>query len=77
MKLKCSAIADGPILRAIARLYPAWANWPDLSRSFGDLPWNLQKAKLASLIQRGLVSGCACGCLGAFRLTDKGEKTLA
>lgn len=39
-------------------------------------PIKLQRAKMSQLIKRGLVDGCACGCRGDFRLTEKGyEKT--
>lgn len=32
---------------------------------------------MASLIRRGLVDGCGCGCRGDFMITDKGRFTLA
>jgi len=37
---------------------------------------NLVRAKMASLIRRGLVDGCACGCRGDFELTEKGLALL-
>jgi hypothetical protein len=37
-----------------------------------SIPWKLVLSKAASLIRRGLISGCACGCRGEFRLTWKG-----
>lgn len=37
-------------------------------------PANLQLAKMQSLIDRGLVDGCTCGCRGDFELTDKGRE---
>ncbi len=37
----------------------------------------LARVKMGSLIRRGLVNGCACGCRGEFELTDKGLATLA
>ncbi len=36
----------------------------------------LVRAKMRSLIDRGLVSGCACGCRGDFELTSKGREQL-
>jgi hypothetical protein len=33
-------------------------------------------AKMKRLIQRGLVSGCTCGCRGDFELTAKGKEYL-
>lgn len=42
-----------------------------------NTPQNLVRAKMASLIRRGLVDGCGCGCRGDFMITDKGRFTLA
>ena len=36
------------------------------------LPWKLARSKMASLLKRGLVDGCTCGCRGDFELTEKG-----
>lgn len=36
------------------------------------LPPKVLLAKMKSLIKRGLVSGCACGCRGDFLLTVSG-----
>jgi hypothetical protein len=36
----------------------------------------LVRAKMQMLINRGLVSGCTCGCRGDFELTDKGREEL-
>ena len=33
-------------------------------------------AKMASLIRRGLVDGCTCGCRGDFEITPEGESRL-
>lgn len=33
-------------------------------------------AKLASLVRRGLMDGCTCGCRGDFFLTTKGRERL-
>ncbi len=41
-----------------------------------NTPWKVAKAKMARLIQRGLVDGCDCGCRGDFTLTEKGRKYL-
>lgn len=37
---------------------------------------HLLRAKMAMLIRRKLVSGCACGCRGDFEITDKGRLFL-
>jgi hypothetical protein len=36
----------------------------------------LALAKMRSLIDRGLVTGCTCGCRGDFVITRKGERRL-
>lgn len=36
----------------------------------------LAMAKMSSLVRRGLVGGCCCGCRGDFVLTDKGKAYL-
>ncbi|KVP65619.1 hypothetical protein WJ96_04430 [Burkholderia ubonensis] len=40
------------------------------------VPEKLARAKMGSLIRRGLVKGCACGCRGDFELTLKGQAQL-
>lgn len=40
-------------------------------------PDRVQLAKMAALIRRGLVHGCACGCRGDFWLSDDGAVALA
>lgn len=42
-----------------------------------DAPYKVMLAKMSSLIRRGLVSGCDCGCRGDFELTAAGRSRLA
>lgn len=39
-------------------------------------PFKVVMAKLRSLIKRGLIAGCGCGCRGDFWVTDKGEAAI-
>jgi hypothetical protein len=39
-----------------------------------DTPEKVGVAKMKSLIKRGLVSGCCCGCRGDFELTTAGRE---
>lgn len=39
-------------------------------------PPRLVLAKMQSLVNRGLVDGCDCGCRGDWELTDDGDKEL-
>ena len=49
-----------------------------LSRALPDAtPEKVALAKMRSMIKRGLVQGCCCGCRGDFTITDKGRAILA
>lgn len=41
-----------------------------------DTPDKLRLAKMQSLLKRGLVDGCGCGCRGDWCITDKGLERL-
>lgn len=51
---------------------PVWLAMPDGK----DLPGPLVIAKMQSLIKRGLVDGCSCGCRGDYKITPKGRQFL-
>jgi hypothetical protein len=85
--LQAKDIENRPILEFLSSLGTGWG-----LAGFGldPLPANsvamampagtrrkLGLAKMGQLIKRGLVSGCACGCRGGFKLTDKGRQALA
>lgn len=81
VKLQCKHIPDRPIIEFIGSWNGEWCfMFHDHERSvfnvLGNIPWNLAKAKMGSLICRGLVDGCACGCRGDFVLTEKGKAYL-
>lgn len=40
---------------------------------FSNYPPKVVRAKLASMIRRGLMNGCACGCRGDYYPTEKGR----
>lgn len=44
---------------------------------FPQFPRKVVMAKLCSLVKRGMLEGCTCGCRGDFELTDKGREALA
>lgn len=74
-------ISDLPILRLLNSRRGKWFHWHgenrDLEQTFPPTtPKNLMLAKMASMIRRGLVSGCACGCRGEFEITETGIKAL-
>lgn len=85
-RLQCKDIPDRPILEFLARNVGQWHNWifdeGELSEFNVRLamppgtPDRLVIAKMAALIRRRLVDGCACGCRGDFEITDKGLEWL-
>lgn len=54
----------------------AWVFTWDMEIALAEFPPKVIAAKMASLIRRGLVSGCACGCRGDFQITGKGREML-
>lgn len=81
---QCKNIADLPILKFLAGLSgKAGTLHPDFDNSIrqafppdATTRTNLVRAKMRSLIKRGLVKGCACGCRGDFELTDAGREFI-
>lgn len=76
--MKCSDIPSDPILRFLSNLDRSSTSFPGHPHSIAismpaGLPEKLVLAKMRGLIRRGLVSGCACGCRGDFKLTEKGR----
>jgi len=45
---------------------PHWSSLWDVERALPEWPAKVVRAKLAGLIRRGLLRGCACGCRGDF-----------
>lgn len=88
--MQCKDIPDRPILTAL-RDAP-WLKCHDITSwgtmHFGfpnsvqnwmppEVPQKLAQAKMRSLVSRGLVDGCCCGCRGDFEITKKGVEFLA
>lgn len=49
----------------------------ELQRAFDQFPPKVVLAKLRSLLRRGLLDGCGCGCSGGFFLTEAGKQAIA
>lgn len=81
-RLQCKDIPDSPILEFLDRLDGQWSGWWKCSEHDvrtampNNLPDSLVLAKMRRLIERGLVSGCACGCRGDFEITKRGKEVL-
>jgi hypothetical protein len=81
--MQCKDIDDLPILKFLDSLHGRWANWFDAKFCNSvrnamppETPDKLVLAKMKTLIRRGLVSGCDCGCRGDFVLTEMGAAFL-
>jgi len=81
--MQCKDISGLPILRFLASLNGKWANWAgneypnSVTHAMPtDAPKKLAHAKMNTLIRRGLVDGCSCGCRGDYVLTEKGKELL-
>jgi hypothetical protein len=56
---------------------PHWVTRWDLAVVvYNEAPERVLLAKLASLIRRGLMTGCACGCRGDLEITPAGERLI-
>ena len=82
--MQCKDIPDIPILKFLESL---GIHWGYLFENFDcdqsilrampkGVPYRLALAKMKTLIRRGLINGCTCGCRGDYELTEKGRKLL-
>lgn len=88
--MQCKDIPTRPILEFLRNHGGIGCHWyePDPSIEGGHwrsvrkamppgLADKLVLAKMRSLVRRGLVDGCTCGCRGDWELTEKGEAEIA
>lgn len=68
-----------PVLRFLAKYQGRWAThgagygMPTVADAMPpETPYKLQLSKMRSLLRRGLVGGCGCGCRGDWEITDAG-----
>lgn len=77
-------IPTEPILKFLSEHQTEWCNWFDTSfdnsviHAFPEEVRNttLVLRKMQNLQDRGLVSGCDCGCRGDYVITDKGLEII-
>jgi hypothetical protein len=80
--MQCKDIPDRPVLEFLLANKGCWCNWyfgcdRDVSKAMPrKTPEKLILAKMRTLIRRGLVKGCPCGCRGDFEITEAGELFL-
>lgn len=74
-RMQCKDIPDAAMLEAVRRAPGIWRlSWDvhdELEELVGPAPPRLFRAKIAKLIARGLLGGCACGCRGDFHLPEE------
>lgn len=54
----------------------SWAMGWNVAGALPGVPPKVVQAKLARLLERGLLTGCACGCRGDWELTAVGAELL-
>lgn len=81
--MKTSDIPERPILEFLALNPDEWHThgkgyfMPTVQDAMPkDTPVKLQLSKMRSLLRRGLVSGCGCGCRGDWEITQLGFAEL-
>lgn len=76
-RVQAKDIPDREVLLFVAaeRRSKAASSW-EVEDQFYEYPTKVVRAKLAALVRRGLVSGCACGCRGDFHLLTAGKTAL-
>lgn len=81
-EIQAKDIPDKSILDFLRSLNGTWACLqPGFNNSISnaegceDIPIKVLQAKMGSLIRRGFVDGCPCGCRGDFRLVETSEQT--
>ena len=84
-KIQCKDVPDIPILEFLLQRQvegKTWCCWFDgFENSIGQAmpiatPEEIIITKMSRLIDRGLVSGCSCGCRGDYEITTEGIEYL-
>lgn len=92
-KLQAKHLPDLSMLTTIAAISAAkkdenygsdvspWVLIWELERVMPHVPEKVIRAKMKSLLRRGLIEGCSCGCRGDYYILPKGyaylQQTLA
>lgn len=67
--LQAKHVDEEKVLALIDRIQQEEGRWTltfDLEAAFPDIPLKVLRAKMAALIKRKVINGCACGCRGDF-----------
>jgi hypothetical protein len=78
MAMQAKHVPEAPILKFLSELNQRSGTWFQGYDNSVPVPKGTPDrviiAKMRSLIKRGLVTGCTCGCRGNYEITDKGRK---
>lgn len=79
MKVQAKHISDETMLAALASVrgrngVPEWSTRSETQEALPQFPPKVVLAKLRSMIKRGVIDGCACGCRGDFELPKANAK---
>lgn len=66
--MKASDVSDEQFLTIVRGINPRWASRWDVEELLPDVPAKVLLAKARSLIRRGLMTGCYCGCRGDWEV---------
>lgn len=64
--MKAADVDEKRVLAVIRANAPKWTMTYQLEREFPEVPYKVLLAKMRSLVKRGIIGGCACGCRGDF-----------
>lgn len=75
--MQAKDITDAMMFDALAAVrgrhgVPLWSSWFDVrDEQLLNFPPKVKLAKLRSMIRRGVLNGCACGCRGDLELPER------
>jgi len=75
MKIQAKHVSDEQILFVIDRVKDQDRRWTftwDLELYYPMIPPKVLLAKCRSMIKRGIITGCDCGCRGDFERVNSG-----
>lgn len=72
--IQVKSVADDAILAIIDETRRSESRWTfawDIEAALAPVPPKVVRAKLKSMIRRGVITGCACGCRGDLQRPEQ------
>jgi len=67
--MQAKDIPEAPILDAIKmHATNIGCQFGKIAEALPEVPQKVLRAKLSSMVKRGIISGCVCGCRGDFNI---------